>query len=31
MLTRVRLPVMPLAEIQTTDGYAGRVPERMRR
>ncbi|MFL6054125.1 MAG: helix-turn-helix domain-containing protein [Actinoallomurus sp.] len=31
MLTRVRLPVVPLAEIQTTDGFARRVLERMRR
>ncbi|GAA4620702.1 hypothetical protein GCM10023196_005740 [Actinoallomurus vinaceus] len=30
MLTRVRLPLVPLAEIQATDGYARRVLDRMR-
>ncbi|WP_433176918.1 helix-turn-helix domain-containing protein [Actinoallomurus sp. CA-150999] len=31
MLTRVRLPLVPLPEIQATDGYARRVLDRMRR
>jgi hypothetical protein len=31
MPARVRLPVVPLAEIQSTDGYARQVLERMRR
>ena len=30
MLTRVRLPLVPLSEIQATDGYARRVLDRMR-
>lgn len=31
MLTRVRLPLVPLAEVETADAYARRVLDRMRR